>query len=304
VASMRLPRSTDGRSGRPSGGLTVNRWALLAIPAVVFLVLFFLLPLIYIGARSVTEFPDGIEASLLANYERFFANEANVRVLGNTFWIAALSTVCCLLIGYPYAYLMNIVPQRIAALLLIAVLVPFWSSLLVRTYAWQVILRDTGIINQSLLGLGVIEEPLTLIRTTLGVLLGMTQILLPFMVLPLYAVMRRIDPEFTRAAANLGARPWTAFVRIFVPLSMSGVVAGSLLVFVLALGFYITPALLGSPRDTMISQFIASQVQQALDWGMATSMAVVLMLITFVVLFIASRFIRVRDVFGAVGEDG
>jgi ABC-type spermidine/putrescine transport system permease subunit I len=300
---VRLPRPTDGRSGRPRGSPIVNRWALLAIPAVVFLVLFFLIPLIYIGARSVSEFPDGVEPSLLANYERFFANEANVRVLGNTFWIAGLSTLCCLLIGYPYAYLMNIVPQRVAALLLIAVLVPFWSSLLVRTYAWEVILRDTGLINRMLLGLGVIEEPLTIVRTTLGVLLGMTQILLPFMVLPLYAVMRRIDPEFTRAAANLGARPSTAFVRIFVPLSMSGVVAGSLLVFVLALGFYITPAILGSPRDTMISQFIANQVQQRLDWGMASAMAAILMILTFVVLLIASRFIRVRDVFGAAGED-
>ena len=300
---MRLPWPTDGRSGRPHGGPIVNRWALLAIPAVAFLVLFFLVPLIYIGARSVSEFPDGVEPSLLANYQRFFANEANVRVLGNTFWIAALSTLCCLLIGYPYAYLMNILPQRVAALLLIAVLVPFWSSLLVRTYAWEVILRDTGVINRALLALGVIEEPLTIVRTTLGVLLGMTQILLPFMVLPLYAVMRRIDPEFTRAAANLGARPSTAFTRIFVPLSLSGVVAGSLLVFVLALGFYITPAILGSPRDTMISQFIANQVQQRLDWGMASAMAAILMILTFVALLIASRFIRVRDVFGAVGEE-
>jgi putative spermidine/putrescine transport system permease protein len=142
-----------------------------------------------------------------------------------------------------------------------------------------------------------------MVRTTLGVLLGMTQILLPFMVLPLYAVMRRIDPEFGRAAANLGARPVTAFARIFVPLSMSGVIAGSLLVFVLALGFYITPAILGSPRDTMISQFIANQVQQRLDWGMASAMAVILMVLTFAVLLIASRFVRIRDVYGAIGEE-
>jgi ABC-type spermidine/putrescine transport system permease subunit I len=300
---MSLSRSTYGRSGRPPGGPIVNRWALLALPAVVFLVLFFLIPLIYVGARSVSEFPDGVEPSLLTNYQRFFANEANVRVLGNTFFIAALSTISCLLIGYPYAYLMNIVPQRIAVVLLIAVLVPFWSSLLVRTYAWEVILRDTGLINRALIGLGVIDEPLGMVRTTLGVLLGMTQILLPFMVLPLYAVMRRIDPEFGRAAANLGARPVTAFARIFVPLSMSGVIAGSLLVFVLALGFYITPAILGSPRDTMISQFIANQVQQRLDWGMASAMAVILMVLTFAVLLIASRFVRIRDVYGAIGEE-
>ena len=300
---MILPRPMFGRSGRPPGDPIANRWAILALPAIVFLVLFFLVPLIYIGARSVSEFPKGVEPSLLANYQRFFASEANVRVLVNTFWIAGLSAVACLVIGYPYAYLTNIVRPRIAAVLLIAVLIPFWSSLLVRTYAWEIILRDTGVINRTLLAIGIIEEPLPLIRTTLGVLLGMTQILLPFMVLPLYSVMRRIDPEYTRAAANLGARPATAFIRIFVPLSLPGIMAGGLLVFVLALGFYITPALLGSPRDTMISQFIANQVQQRLDWGMASAMAAILMVLTFAVLLIASRFVRIRDVFGAVGEE-
>ena len=143
----------------------------------------------------------------MSNYERFFAEEAYVRVLLNTFWIAVLATVACLVIGYPFAYLMTIVPGRCAGLLLIAVLLPFWSSLLVRTFAWQVLLRDTGVINRFLLDLGLIYEPLTLIRTTGGVIIGMSHILLPFMVLPIYAVMRRIDPEFGRAAANLGASP-------------------------------------------------------------------------------------------------
>ena len=127
-------------------------------------------------------------------------------------------------------------------------LVPFWSSLLVRTYAWQVILRDTGLINSTLQGWGLIDQPLDLYQTTTGVLLGMTQILLPFMVLPLFTTMARIDPELTKAAANLGASPTRAFLRVFLPLSIPGVLAGSLLVFVLALGFYITPALLGSPQ--------------------------------------------------------
>ena len=172
---------------------------------------------------------------------------------------------------------MTIVPGRVAGLLLIAVLLPFWSSLLVRTFAWQVILRDTGIINTFLIDLGVISEPLTLIRTTGGVIIGMSHILLPFMVLPIYAVMRRIDPEFGRAAANLGASPASAFLRVFVPLSLPGVVAGCLLVFVLALGFYITPALLGGLRDQMISQLIVQQVQQRLDWGFGTAMSVLLM---------------------------
>ena len=280
-------------------GLAANRWSLLVLPAVGFLVVFFLAPLVLMSIRSVT---DPVGAGL-SNYERFFTQEAYLHVLTNTFWIAFVSTVTCLVIGYPFAYLMTVVPGRVAGLLLIAVLLPFWSSLLVRTFAWQVILRDTGIINTFLINLGLISEPLTLIRTTGGVIIGMSHILLPFMVLPIYAVMRRIDPEYGRAAANLGAPPVSAFLRIFLPLSLPGVVAGSLLVFVLALGFYITPALLGGLRDQMISQVIVQQVQQRLDWGFGTAMSVLLMVITLVILFIASRAIRLRDVFGSAVED-
>lgn len=290
-------RGIEG-SGRKRGP-TLDRWAVLVIPVVVFLVVFFLAPLVTMSLRSVTDPPD----AGLSNYVKFFDQAANLRVLANTFWIALLSTVTCLVIGYPFAYLMTIVPGRVAGLLLIAVLLPFWSSLLVRTFAWQVILRDTGIINGFLLGIGVVEEPVTLIRTTLGVIIGMSHILLPFMVLPIYAVMRRIDPEFGRAAANLGASPWRAFVRVFVPLTLPGVLAGALLVFVLALGFYITPALLGGLRDQMISQLIVQQVQQALDWGSASAMAVLLMAITFAILFIASRVVHLRDVFGSALEE-
>ena len=260
---------------------------------------FFLAPLIDMSARSVTE-PAGAG---LSNYTRFFEQEAYVRVLTNTFWIAILTTVVCLLIGFPFAYLMTVVPGRIAGLLLIAVLLPFWSSALVRTFAWQVILRDTGIINSFLVDTGLVSEPLPLIRTTTGVIIGMSHILLPFMVLPIWAVLRRIDPEYSRAAANLGASPATAFRRIVLPLSLPGVLAGCLLVFVLALGFYITPALLGGPRDQMISQLIVEQVERQLDWGFASAMSVLLMGATFAILFVASRAVRLGDVFGSAVED-
>jgi putative spermidine/putrescine transport system permease protein len=280
-------------------GLRPDRWSLLALPAIVFLVAIFLVPLLVMSIRSFTDPP----GAGLANYQKFFAEQAFVRILTNTFWIALLATVTCLVVGYPFAYLMTIVPGRLAGVLLIAVLLPFWSSLLVRTFAWQVILRDTGIINRFLLDLGLIHEPLTLIRTTGGVIIGMSHILLPFMVLPLYAVMRRIDPEFGRAAANLGASPTTAFVRIFVPLSLPGVVAGCLLVFILALGFYITPALLGGLKDQMISQLIVQQIQQRLDWGFGTAMSVLLVGITLAILFVLSRVVHLRDVFGSVLED-
>jgi ABC-type spermidine/putrescine transport system permease subunit I len=280
-------------------GLSVNRWALLVLPAAAFLLVFFLAPLIDMSARSVAEPP----GAGLSNYTRFFEQETYVRVLANTFWIAILTTAVCLLIGFPFAYLMTVVPGRIAGLLLIAVLLPFWSSLLVRTFAWQVILRDTGILNTVLMDLGLIAEPLPLIRTTTGVIIGMSHILLPFMVLPIWAVLRRIDPELSRAAANLGARPATAFRRIVLPLSLPGVLAGCLLVFVLALGFYITPALLGGPRDQMISQLIVEQVEDQLDWGFAAAMSVLLMAATFAILFIASRAVRLQDVFGSAVEE-
>ena len=300
---MLFLRPVFGRAGRPGGGLLVNRWAALAIPVLVFLLVCFLAPLAIMAVRSVTDLPAGSEGDPLTNFRRFFGGEANLRVLGNTFFIAGVSTLGCLVIGYPYAYLMRLATPRWAGLLLIAVLVPFWSSLLVRTYAWQVILRDTGLINSTLRGWGLIDQPLDLYQTTTGVLLGMTQILLPFMVLPLFTTMARIDPELTKAAANLGASPARAFLRVFLPLSIPGVLAGSLLVFVLALGFYITPALLGSPRNTMLSAFIATRVQQQLDWGLASAMAMVLIAITLVALFIASRVIRVRDVFGALDAE-
>lgn len=298
--------STADEARRPPGPSLVgarprfNRWSALALPAVVFLVVIFLIPLLAMALRSVTDPP----GAGLSNYEQFFAQRAYVGVLTNTFWIALLATLACLVVGYPFAYLMTIVPGRLAGLLLIAVLLPFWSSLLVRTFAWQILLRDTGVINRFLLDLGLITEPLTLIRTTGGVIIGMSHILLPFMVLPMYAVMRRIDPEYGRAAANLGASPVSAFVRVFVPLSLPGVLAGSLLVFVLALGFYITPALLGGLKDQMISQLIVQQIQQRLDWGFGTAMSVLLVGITLAFLFAASRAVKLRDVFGSgVGED-
>ena len=277
----------------------VNRWSALALPAVVFLIAVFLVPLLAMTLRSVTDPP----GAGLSNYQQFFEQQAYVRVLTNTFWVALLATLTCLVVGYPFAYLMTIVPGRVAGLLLIAVLLPFWSSLLVRTFAWQVLLRDTGVINRFLLDSGFISEPLTLIRTTSGVILGMSHILLPFMVLPMYAVMRRIDPEYSRAAANLGASPLSAFLRIFIPLSLPGVLAGCLLVFVLALGFYITPALLGGLKDQMISQLIVQQITQRLDWGFGSAMSVLLVAITLTFLFVALRAVRLRDLFGSTTEE-
>jgi ABC-type spermidine/putrescine transport system permease subunit I len=238
----------------------------------------------------------------LRNYIEFFESEVYVEVLLNTLKMAVIVTVVCLLLAYPYAYLMNRVSQRMAALMLVAVLVPFWTSILVRTYAWTVILQDTGIINSILLGIGIIEEPLALVRSFIGVVIGMVHILLPFMVLPLYAVMRRIDMDYMRAAANLGASPFEAFWRVFLPLSLPGVFAGVLLVFVIALGFYITPALLGSPSDIMLSELVVQQVQELFNWGMGSAMAFILLIVTLVILAATSRIIKLGEALGEGDE--
>jgi len=267
----------------------------LVLPVVLFLIVFYVLPLVTIGARSVTE-PPGAGAS---NFLDFFNNATFMRVLVTTLRTAATVTALTFLIGYPYAYLMVIAPRPIAHLLMLAVLLPFWSSLLVRTYAWTVLLRDTGVINSTLKEMGVISTPLDIIRTPVAVHIGLTHVLLPFMVLPLYVVMQRIDPDYGLAARNLGASAFRSFVRVFLPLSLAGVLAGSLLVFVLTLGYFITPSLLGGPRDQLLGQLIVSEVSRQLDWGMGSAMAVILATLTLLGLAVATVMIRVPDAFGA-----
>lgn len=267
-----------------------NRWAWLTVPATIFLAFFLLYPLYEILKRSVTEPTFGLN-----NYVEFFESNVYLKVLWNTVQVSVIVTVVCLVLAYPYAYLMNLTNKRTANLMVLAVLIPFWSSLLVRTYAWTVILQDTGIINSFLLGIGVIDEPVPLVRNLLGVTIGMVHILLPFMVLPIYSVMQRIDMNYVRAANNLGASPFQAFWRVFLPLSLPGVFAGVLLVFVISLGFYITPALLGSPRDAMLGEVVVQQVQELFNWGMGGAMALMLLLLTLAALAVASRVVSIGD---------
>jgi putative spermidine/putrescine transport system permease protein len=183
---------------------------------------------------------------------------------------------------------------RIAALMLIAVLLPFWSSVLVRSYSWTVILQDTGIVNSTLMDLGVIDSPLPLVRSFTGATIGMVHVLLPYMLLPVYAAMRRVDQDLVKAAGNLGASPFRAFRQVFLPLSLPGLLAGCLLVFVISLGFYITPALLGNPQQMMLSQLVAREIELQ-NWGLGAAMALVLLLVTLAILFVAARVVRVGD---------
>jgi putative spermidine/putrescine transport system permease protein len=267
-------------------------WGLLAIPGVVYLVLFFAWPVIGMASRAFTDPVVGFD-----NFAQFFSRAIAGRSLVLTIETALVVTATCLIVGYPLAYLMVIVGARMAAVLLSVVLVSLWINLVARTFAWEVILRDTGVINRLLLAAGLIDSPLPLIRTPLGVIIGMTHILLPSMILPLYVVMRRIDPTYAQAASSLGASPIRSFALIFFRLSMPGVLAGSLLVFVLALGFYITPFLLGGGQFVMIGQLVVDQVSHVL-WGVGSAIALILLVTTLATLAVAARIIRIGDVFG------
>jgi ABC-type spermidine/putrescine transport system permease subunit I len=250
-----------------------GRWTFLLLPPVVFILAFFLYPLIYVALRSIGDFS-------LHNYATIFQTPVYLRVILLTFKTSCIITLVCLLIAYPYAYAMTRAGPIGLALLSVALLLPFWVSLLLRSFAWMILLQDTGLINRLLISLGAVDHPLSLIRNPLGVGIGMTHILLPYVILPLYAVMRRIDPSLMEAASISGATPIYQFRRVFLPLSLPGVYAGALLAFTLGLGFYITPALLGGSRDTMIGQLIAGQISEQLNFGMGSALAVVLLALT------------------------
>ncbi len=221
----------------------------------------------------------------LPQQQRLFAD-----VFVRTFTVGASAALLCLLLGYPLAYLLASLPERTAQALLVLVLLPFWTSILVRTTAWTVLLQSHGVINDVLLSLRVFTKPLELIYNRTGVLIAMTHVLLPYLVLPLYGVMKRIPKQTTNAALSLGASPWRAFRSVYVPQTIAGVAAGCLMVFILALGYYITPALVGGAGDEMIAQFIAFYVNQTLNWGMAAALSVVLLAATLGLYFVYSMF--------------
>ncbi|MFT4232719.1 MAG: ABC transporter permease [Leucobacter sp.] len=261
------------------------RALLLLLPAYALLLGVFAYPVLESMWRSVSEPELGF-----ANYAWVFENPQNMDVILRTFGNALAATLICLTLSYPYAYLMTIVGPRARAALVVISLIPFWTSLMIRTFAWIVLLQDSGLVNTVLGAVGI--GPFQLLRTNVGVLIGLSQVLMPFMVLPLYAVMSGIDGRLVTAARSLGARPSIAFLRVFLPLSLPGVVAGALMVFIQALGFYVTPALLGSPSDSMLAQSIYAQVSSLLQWGRGGALGVILLLATFVMLGLFALVLR------------
>ena len=223
-----------------------------------------------------------------------------MKVILNSFKIAFTVTLFSLLLGYPYAYLLSGVSESLANKLLIFVFLPFWVSLLVRNYSWMVLLGRHGVFNTILMKLGLISEPVRLLYCTMGVNIGMVHIMLPYMVLSLYAVMKGIDRNLLKAAQNLGANRFNTFVRVFLPLSLPGVAGGSLMVFIMAIGYFITPALLGGAKDVMIAQLIEMNVTLMLNWGFAFAASFVLLFFTIVILIVYNRFLGLDRLWGGV----
>jgi ABC-type spermidine/putrescine transport system permease subunit I len=257
--------------------------ALLALP-LIFLLVVFALPLIRVVWGSVFT-----PHFTLAAYERMLT----VPVYGRVFWItlkiSALTTVLCVLLGYPAAYFLASVSARTRQALLLCVIVPFFLSVLVRNYVWMVLLQRTGLLNRTLLGWGVIGKPLELMYNELGVVVAMVNMLLPYMIFPVLSALLAIPPELTHASASLGAGSARTFWRVTLPLSLPGVAAGGLLVFIVALGFFITPALLGGPKQMMISNLVEFSVRQVLNWPFAFALANTLLVGTVVLYFVYVR---------------
>jgi putative spermidine/putrescine transport system permease protein/spermidine/putrescine transport system permease protein len=262
--------------------------ALMVLPSLMIVALV-IAPAIWLGVLSFSV--DG--APSLAHYQRMIDNSSYAAIFLTTFQLAGLVTVITVLVGYPATYAITLLPPRLSALALACVAIPFWTSLLVRTYAWMVILQRNGILNGWLLDAGLIERPLRMSNSFFGTTVGMLHIMLPFFIFPLYASMRSIDGNLTRAAYSLGATPARAFFDVFLPLSKQGLIAGALLTFVLCLGFYVTPQLLGGGNVTTLSIKIQQNVIVYADWGAASALAVVLIVIVGLML-LASRLLGGR----------
>jgi putative spermidine/putrescine transport system permease protein len=265
----------------------------LALPALLVILLLVVLPVGWLAWQSV--YHNGFT---LENYRRIWSEDIYWRSFALTFEISLLVTLLALLLGYPIAYAASIAPKRWGIIILALVVLPFWTSVLVRAYAWLALLQRTGVINQLLRQFGVIDEPLALVHNSFGTIVATLHILLPFMVLPLYATMQQIPRDLMQAGASLGAGPMLTFWRIFLPLSLPGVLAGSTLVFVLALGFYITPELLGGGRTIMISMLVSRNVELYDQWGAASAVGVVLLIAVGAIFFAVSRFIPLDRVLG------
>jgi len=255
------------------------------LPAFLLLACFFVVPVVMLLLRSVTEPSFGLH-----NYAELLGGATYLKVFVNTFVVATIVTLASLLLGYPLAWLLAIMPQRWARVILGIIVLSMWTNLLARTYAWMVLLQRTGLINKWLMAMGLTEQPIALVNNLIGVCIGMTYIMLPFIILPLMGVLRSIDPSILRAAALCGASKWQCFSRVLLPLSLPGIATGALMVFVMSLGYFVTPALLGGTANMMLAELVAQFVQSLVNWGMGGAAALVLLLVTLSLYAVQLRF--------------
>jgi putative spermidine/putrescine transport system permease protein len=273
-----------------------DRSGLLLLPALLMLGLVFVVPLAWFFVRVLLI--DSDPASLPELFVAVVTSRPMLIAMATTNWISLLVTAVVLLIGYPIAfYLANSGGLRFT-LVIFCIIVPYFTSVIVRTYSWMVLLGRNGIVNQILLQLGVVDQPLALLYNKLGIVIGMTYVLLPYMVLTLYAAMKAIEPSLVQAARALGASDAYVFRRVYFPLTLHGVISGSLIVFILAIGFFITPALMGGPSDVMVAMLVERSVEIMLDWQSAAVMSLLLLAVTLVLYALYARVTDLRRFMG------
>ncbi|MBC7151160.1 MAG: ABC transporter permease [Rhizobium sp.] len=286
-----LAETADGRQV-PHRRRLLPRGLAPTLPALVLVLVFFVLPVLALLTRSFTEPVLGLQ-----NYIDLLGSSTYLKIFFNTFFVSALVTAISLIIGFPVAWALAIMPKRQANIVFAIILLSMWTNLLARTYAWMVLLQRTGVINKTLMGLGLIDQPLVMVNNLVGVTIGMTYIMLPFIIIPLYGVIRKIDPAILQAAALCGATRMQAFIHVLLPLAAPGMIAGALMVFVMSLGYFVTPSLLGGTANMMLAELIAQFVQSLVNWGMGGAAALVLLVVTLSLYAVQLR------LFGVAGQE-
>ncbi|RWN67682.1 MAG: ABC transporter permease [Mesorhizobium sp.] len=266
-----------------------------ALPALTLITLFFVVPVVALLLRSVTEPVPGLQ-----NYAILFGDGTYARVFFNTFLVATVVTAVTVIVAFPVAWMLAIMPPALGSIVFGIIILSMWTNLLTRTYAWMVLLQRTGVINRTLMDIGLISEPLPLINNLTGVTIGMVYIMLPFMILPLVGTLRAIDPMTLRAAALCGASPFNAFRRILLPLSLPGIAAGGLMIFVMSLGYFVTPTLLGGTSNMMLAAMIAQMIQSLLNWGLGSAAAFILLLVTIALYALQLRLVGAKRMTGGI----
>ncbi len=295
---MSVTAATPGAVSRTTSSAPRDRTLLLMLPSLAMLIFLFLVPLALFFVRTFTEF-DGTTAEFTEQARDLLLSQAYLSALGTTNWISLIVTVTVLLIGYPIAYYLTTAAGIGANVVVLSIVLPYFTSIIVRTFSWMVLLGEHGLVNDLLVTTGLTSEPLSLMYNRLGVLIGMSYVLLPYMVLTLYAAMRSIDRALLRASAGLGASGFYTFRRVYFPLSLPGVLSGALIVYILSIGFFITPALMGGQHDIMIAMLIDRALEVAVDWPSAALMSATLLLVTLALYAIYYRITDVRRLIGA-----